>query len=1057
MKPSSDRPTQPTGILFQRAPRFPALRCARVAAWTAMAAICLLSQRAAAATPQTPDLPSASAPAERVGARSRIEAIVTEGNHAFSREAIIVPLLSQLGFHAASHPEAPVEDYLAFLRRHIVHGYRRSGFAEVAVQVTATSNQVRASIREGSRYIAGPVRISGVPADVALSLRSRLQTAPGRASFKSTRTGSVDENLQVRESAPQPAPEITLGWLWYEGRPAPTDEAALSEMRAVLSATLDELGLPGSTVKVSLETERSRAVAELHIEIEPGGAGGSGQANNAARQPPPTLAIDTPEDAALLAFRDWLLSRDRWTHDVVFEFSLARTNQPRFHLEGVLVADGLFLGLHDGASNSNDLPRLAAVFSDGLQALYSTTRQSRLLLPRLGQKVMFTVEVRPHAPGGEAGYEATIGTSFVRSSIADAHGAPFEIRLSVDPEAVVALGRSRKLKPRLRLDAGTLVLESPEHISPSRWRLEIDRATGRLVQWTFESGDPRDRMAVRVRTEPGVFAARVRQLAAGTAGYPNALDPQHPLASSAGFLLAELDPWVGRSSSGQALDGLLGRRLASVIRLLAAMPLDTRIDLLSNEPLLGGSAATGESFPGWTDTTNAAAPPGTDATFALLGAWMIQFSRGLWAPESWPQQLARDAILARTGYPQLVRSSLDRMVETAAFGPLGFLLASLVPGDGDPQLASRLLEAGVARLQSDWAARDLTALLLGPTPDPARAPALFRTITAAPEQDLRRVGEAFGLETGALLGAVRQLLEYLSPARDPVALRNAVHDRWIEDLQDPLRAVLESRPPGVHEPLSPAGQFMRAAVLATGVIGPPDLPAAIPWLRRAAQAGYGPAQMVYGDKLASGEGMPRDPAEAAVWYRRAAAQNVPHADCRLGNLHIEGTGVFRDTAEAALWFARDAAQDCPNAMFQLGCLALQQTPPDWNSAIPWLRRAAELNHAPALHLLSKREEETGQLASARRHLEAAARLGFVPAQADLGDRLGDGITPGQDRIEAWAWLHLAVQGGHRVSTVAMERLGRELSAGQRAEARQRAETLMREISAGPTAAPRQGP
>jgi TPR repeat protein len=1019
--------------------------------WLRLLAVLATLLSAFAASPPT-NAP-VSPPADRVGTRGRLEALAIEGNRTFSREAILLGLLPRLDFHAASHPEAPLTNYTNLLLNHVAHGYRRAGFANVAVQVATTPDRVRLDIREGTRFVAGALRIEGLDTNLAQRLRARLQSALPSPSFQSSTTGSVDENLQFHlDPASDSSPRFTLAWPWFEGRPAPTDDPALAEMRATVGAALASLGHPEASIRVRIQTHPDRALADLVVEVDPPKASPPVAPPPAAVASPPTPPVRTPEDAALLAFRDWLLARDRWTHDLVFEFTRSRPGQPPFRLEGILVSDGLFLAMPGTTNGPDALPRLAAVFSGRLQALYSPARQARLLLPRFGQKFVLGVDMLPNPPGEEDPYGMTLGAFWGRPSAAEADGPPFEIRMNLDPGAILAMGRSEKLQARMHLDPGALVLESPDEPTASRWRLEIDPASGRLLRWTLDLDDGESRMAARLRTETGTFARRLQQLASATSGHPNTFDSEHPLRSSADFLLAELAAWSGDPGADGGIQALLGPTTAAVIRLLASLPAPGTLDLLDQDPAFAALDRSGEPFPSIVDVTWFAAPAGTNPTMAFFGGLLLQFTRVLWPPDAWPQSLARDAILARVGYPDLVRSSLERLADSPDPGPLGCLLAVLVLGDGNPVLTSRLLETGVARLQPEPAARDFATLLQGNTPGPRITAALLRAFAEASDPDVHNLGEALGPDSGLLLAALHEVSKTTPASSLSRVLPDTVRRRWNHDLELPLRTVLEARPPGVREPVTPPGQFIRGASLAQGLLGPADLSAAIPWVRRAAEAGYGQAQFVYGDLHARGEGLARDPGEAALWYRRAAARKVPHAACRLGNLHLEGQGVPKDPEEASRWFALDATNECPNALFQLGRIALDHSPPDWESATRWFRRAAALDHPPALYFLGKHEEETGRTRDALRSYEAAARLGFVPAQADLGDRLGDGLTPGQNPVQAWVWLHLAVQSGHRISAASLERIEKQLTPDQLAEARRRAEALASRLKASASGA-----
>jgi TPR repeat protein len=65
---------------------------------------------------------------------------------------------------------------------------------------------------------------------------------------------------------------------------------------------------------------------------------------------------------------------------------------------------------------------------------------------------------------------------------------------------------------------------------------------------------------------------------------------------------------------------------------------------------------------------------------------------------------------------------------------------------------------------------------------------------------------------------------------------------------------------------------------------PSDKVEALRWYRKAAENGYGPAQIVMGDFCSFGDGVPMDFKQSLAWYRRAQARNTPNAKERIGGL-----------------------------------------------------------------------------------------------------------------------------------------------------------------------------
>lgn len=84
-----------------------------------------------------------------------------------------------------------------------------------------------------------------------------------------------------------------------------------------------------------------------------------------------------------------------------------------------------------------------------------------------------------------------------------------------------------------------------------------------------------------------------------------------------------------------------------------------------------------------------------------------------------------------------------------------------------------------------------------------------------------------------------------------------------------------------------------------------DLVASMALWRKAANAGYAPAQVWLGDILDKSE----EDQEAVEWYRKAAAQGSPAGEYGLGQMYAKGEGVKKDDAEALTHILRAAEKN----------------------------------------------------------------------------------------------------------------------------------------------------
>lgn len=133
-----------------------------------------------------------------------------------------------------------------------------------------------------------------------------------------------------------------------------------------------------------------------------------------------------------------------------------------------------------------------------------------------------------------------------------------------------------------------------------------------------------------------------------------------------------------------------------------------------------------------------------------------------------------------------------------------------------------------------------------------------------------------------------------------------------------------------------------------------DVVSAMTPLKRAADAGYAPAQSLYGyilDKAEYNE-------EAAQYFRRAADQGDADGQYGLGILYASGEGVATDPAAARDWLERAGNQNHGLAVVALsqaflgGRLGFKTDPAD-TAGLGWVRKAGALDSIPALTYLAQ--------------------------------------------------------------------------------------------------------
>lgn len=171
---------------------------------------------------------------------------------------------------------------------------------------------------------------------------------------------------------------------------------------------------------------------------------------------------------------------------------------------------------------------------------------------------------------------------------------------------------------------------------------------------------------------------------------------------------------------------------------------------------------------------------------------------------------------------------------------------------------------------------------------------------------------------------------------------------------------------------------------------------AVDYLRRSADLGYGPAQVVLGYLYETGRGVSADPGQAFDWYKKAARQGDPLAHWLAGRVVFLGESPTRDLNQAADWFEQASAQGNPFAEYLLGRIALERS----------------------------------NYTAAAEHFRTASEQGLPQAQSHLAALLRDGRGVPMDRFEAYVWMLVSADAGFRISQTDLQSLESELSTNQ---------------------------
>lgn len=189
------------------------------------------------------------------------------------------------------------------------------------------------------------------------------------------------------------------------------------------------------------------------------------------------------------------------------------------------------------------------------------------------------------------------------------------------------------------------------------------------------------------------------------------------------------------------------------------------------------------------------------------------------------------------------------------------------------------------------------------------------------------------------------------------------------------------------------------------------------YLRRSAELGYVPAQVVLGYLYETGTILTRQPGQAAAWYRKAAEQDDVLGEELLGRIIFSGEATTRDLNEAEKWLQKAVSRDDPFSEYLLGMVRLERN--DYGQAAEWFRRAAN--------------------------------QGLPQAQGQLGELLKQGKGVSIDKFEAYIWLLVSFHAGNAGAANDLQELEADLGSNQvekaKSAARERERFVAREVVA----------
>lgn len=409
------------------------------------------------------------------------------------------------------------------------------------------------------------------------------------------------------------------------------------------------------------------------------------------------------------------------------------------------------------------------------------------------------------------------------------------------------------------------------------------------------------------------------------------------------------------------------------------------------------------------------------------------------------------------------KASLERAIAQDHLPSFALLARLYLTGSPNlarnPEQAAQLLSSVAPR--GDKEAQYLLALMLregdGIAPDPVQS---FNWLRAAAEQG--HVDASFELAGAYALGEgverdEERALHWLSEAAkdDHVQAQMqlaATYDQGAEGLRNRNRALDWYRRAAQNG--HPLAQFVVGTKFLTGDGVYQDTAEAIAWLERSAAANQPAALHNLGSLYADGELVQQDMPRALKYLKAADALGFANSSLLLAQLYETGPLPAQDIPQAIQLYMRADTAGITEATHALGRLAGQGLLQDEiapHVAVPWAAAAAQDGDAAALAWLKQQAEANirpAQTAIALHYLAAtppapetaipflkqAAQADDPVAQLQLGELYSSGTGLPQDYVEAHKWVNIAATLGAAGATETRDVLSLLMTAEQIAEA-----------------------
>jgi len=246
--------------------------------------------------------------------------------------------------------------------------------------------------------------------------------------------------------------------------------------------------------------------------------------------------------------------------------------------------------------------------------------------------------------------------------------------------------------------------------------------------------------------------------------------------------------------------------------------------------------------------------------------------------------------------------------------------------------------------------------------------------------------------------------------------------------------------PDYMEPRSDAAMLL-ARIYMTGWDVPKTPKEAKRWYMKADEFGFVPGTHLVGRIFAAGYGGERSVPKAVTYFKKAGEVGYARSEYELGVIYYDGDeGVPQDRKLAAAWLLEAARRGDADALYAVGRMydlgeVLNE---DAEKAIVYYKEAALKGQPEAQNALGvffyNGEIVAKDLVIARKWFELAARNGEPEAMFNLGVMLANGEGGEKDMAVAYVWFRLAEQSGLEKGGKAAKEIEGKMTPAERARA-----------------------